>query len=113
MSDPVLDPCPAWCERTHANVVGSMHRAEVGHVDIRGERLFVVVVQTSPEPLQVLLSGAASVVIDEAHTSDVRELVTLLGWPFLAQLIESAAFIVERFNAAAERDAHTRATLGS
>lgn len=100
MSETTAGTCPAWCERDHADVQGAYHRAEVGHLDIQGKRLFVIVLATFDRPAAVMLTGAESMIIEEDDTEDARGVFTLLGFPFLAQLIERAAFIVERHNAA-------------
>jgi len=113
MSETTAGTCPAWCEREHADVQGAYHRAEVGHLDIQGKRLFVVVLQTFDRPATVMLSGAESLIIEEDATEDARGLFTLLGFPFLAQLVERAAFIVERHNGAARRAASERELMGS
>lgn len=110
----VPDPCPAWCERAHADVYGAQHRAEVGHIDIRDERIFVIVTQLFDRPASVMLSGKEVVLaLEEDQTEDMRALVTLLGWPFMAQLVERAAFIVERFNGAARRAEAEAELMGS
>lgn len=97
--------CPPWCERTHANVEGSVHRAEVGHLDVQGKRLFVIVFQGFGGWPTVMISGAECLIIEEDQLDDARALFTLLGFPFFAQLIERGQFVVERFNAAARRAA--------
>lgn len=112
MSPLVPGPCPAWCEREHADVYGAQHRAEVGHLDVQGKRLFVIVVQTLDRPATVMISGEELLIIEEDQTADARGVFTLLGWPFLAQLIERAAFIVERFNGAARRAEAERELAG-
>src|SRR5690606_19685726 len=100
MSETTAGTCPAWCERDHADVQGVHHRAEVGHLDIRGKRLFVIVLATFDRPAAVMLTGAEPMIIEEDDTEDARGVFTLLGFPFLAQLTERAAFIVARHNVA-------------
>lgn len=106
-------PCPAWCERDHANVQGVYHRAEVGHLDIQGKRLMVVVIQSLDRPAAVMLSGPESLVIEQDQTEDIRGVFTLLGFPFLAQLIERAAWIVDRHNTATRHAASVDERAGS
>lgn len=113
MSETTAGTCPAWCEREHAFVQGAYHRAEVGHLDIQGKRLFVVVRQTLGDMATVMISGAEYMIIEEDAAEDVRGVFTLLGFPFLAQLIERAAFIAKRHNDAVRRAASERELRGS
>lgn len=96
MSEPLTTPCPAWCERQHPIDPGALHRAEIGKVDLRDERLVVVVAQSPGRPPAVHIGGRLFVGFDTLDLDDVRAMFTALGFPFLAQLIEQAQQIVER-----------------
>jgi hypothetical protein len=98
MSNTQPDPCPAWCERTHHVGAGHVHRCEVGRLTVLGEVITVIVAQTPTCDARVALTSFGYVAINEDDLDDARALFTLLGFPYLAQLIEQAQAIAQHAN---------------
>ena len=92
------NPCPAWCESRHPANPGHMHRREVGRLWLRGEPLLVIIQQAPGFPARIALGGLGYMEIGEDDLDDARAIFTALGFPFLAQLVNDAAEIVQPFN---------------